>query len=318
MNILVHRSKVKPYNSRNEKDIFKALWLFNLISKLLMSAPFTVSGPVDQRKFTPIRHNDINYFVRCSITLCAGFYAISQFMMHGVKLRFTQGALNCLTMTVIIIWTFLKKNEIVKLLRKFEKKEKRFKEIGIVYSYTRLRNVSIVEISSVFLIICAIYILVLDEYEDSREILMFLLFILPNIIIMLYVCQYINYVLILNDWLKNLHIYIERMYYSDSDIEMRLSYARQTFYSIWKLSDMVQKYFQFPVLCINATSFLNITAFLYRWLISTHVHLSTFFWIGANLLKLFILPFLCELCCNKVLNQSIPVYFNIKYIRYEL
>lgn len=284
------------------RDIFEILKFNYLMSKLCLIAPYKIVGTIGNRTFIPIKNNDIIYVLKCmalSAALYICFYIFSRF---GVLLRLSQALVNCLSVTLMTFCSFFRKKLAVKILKHFEQSEKFFCEHSILYSQKRLRNITIREFILIFAVSCYVLTVLTIEYlTRNYTISMYVLFFVPNTIIYCFLYQYYNFIFILEDWLESLKEYIENLYYVDENIlESRLYVARTVYNSIYKMSQMVQIYYQIPLLCIKAGSFINTTAYSYLLYVSNGSIWSTYFWIFVNLLKLLFLSFVCQRCKNKV------------------
>lgn len=138
------------------------------------------------------------------------------------------------------------------------------------------------------------------EYSTLRKGLLFCMFVLPNIITMLFLCQYINLVLVVRDWLDSLNGYLKELLIIEFEADKRLDNCRESFHSLWELTKEIEKAFQLPVLVLMGTTFINTAAFVYLWIVVPKINPSTYLWFFSNILKISILPLACELCRTKV------------------
>lgn len=289
---------------KTSQDIFSSLKYFNFMARFFLTAPYRVEGKVDERKFVPFKNTNALYILVCLMSISIEYYMVYSYFQWAVMLRLCQAIFNAFAMTIIILFTFIKKSQAVHIMKKFTNKEKFLAQYGIKCNYKKLRIVSIIEIVVIIIIMCSTLYFVTKEYSQSRQITLTLCYIVPNGLIMTYLCQYINYTLILHDWLKNLNAYLLKLCNDDNDIEAKLITGRKSYIIIWKLSKLLQSYYEIPVLFVKATSFLNTTAFLYLGLASENIFFSTYMWIGANILKIFALPFFCDFCVEKVKSRK--------------
>lgn len=284
------------------RDIFQILKFNYLISKLFLVAPYKIFGTIGDRSFIAVKNNDVVYFLKCVALSTVLFICFSIFTRFGVLLRVTQALFNCLSVTLMTFCSFFRKKLATKILKHFEQSEKFFSEHGILYSEKRLRKITIREFVLLFGVSCYVLTVLTFEYLTRNHTLsIYILFFVPNTVIYCYLYQYYNYIFILEDWLQSLKEYIENLYYVDENmLESKLYVARNVYNSIYKMSQLIQTYFQIPLLSIKAGSFINTTAYSYLLYVSSGSIWSTYFWIFVNVLKLLLLSFICQRCTNKV------------------
>lgn len=299
-------------NINSETDCFEPLKYFNFLAKIFLSAPFSMKRQVGKRKFSTISHTNLLYILICLSVVSLSIYMLYNYFKWGSILRVSQALFNILSIIVIIFVTFLKNFTIVEIMRKMLNKEKFLIHSKVIdhklNNYNKIKIISLVQIFIIISLMIITLIFVISEYSPEKQIVLLIVYIIPNGIIMFYICQYVNYIIILKTWLKYLNSYLKKLYYlrNENEINVQLEMenkiiiAKKSYITIFKLTQLIQKYFQIPVLCIKATSFLNTTGFLYLFISSETTHNSTYLWIVANILKIFSLPFFCELCVEEV------------------
>lgn len=308
-------------NTNAENDCFEPFKHFNFLAKIFLSAPFTVKGKVGKRNISAISHTNLLYILICSSIVSLSMNMVYNYLKWGSVLRVSQSIFNILSVIVIICVTFFKNVTKVEIMRKMINKEHFLVDSKVINnkleSYNKLKFVSLAEIVIIISIMIITLIFVISEYSPEKQLQLFIVYIIPNGIIMFYICQYVNYIIILKSWLNSLNSYLKNLSYIRNEIdvniqslEKKIKIAKKSYIIIFKLTELIQEYFEIPVLFIKATSFLNTTGFLYLFISSETTHISTYLWIVANALKIFSLPFFCELCMEEV---SLLSTQNLKY-----
>lgn len=295
----------------DEIDIFHIIRHHHLLSRLLLLSPYKILGQIGSRIFVPEKDFCAFYLSKCALIIFIQIYSFYLFSKFGIFLRIVQAIFNCLCICVMLIWPFVYKKQAVKILKHFEQSEKFFKENGIVYSHKKLSRLIIAEFFFILFATTYVFVTLTLEYiEKYHELCTYPLFLLPNTFIYCYLCQYYNYVFILEDWLSSLKKYVEKLYYEEEKyLDGKLFIVRNVYDAIYKMSQMVQIYYQIPILFIKIGSFINTTAFTYLWYVSKGAKSTTYFWILVNVLKLIVLSFVCERCTVKVF------YLTKKYLK---
>lgn len=127
---------------------------------------------------------------------------------------------------------------------------------------------------------------------------------------MMFLLQYFNLVVVIRDWLDSLNEYLKELLIIEFEAEKRLDLSRKYFHSIWELSQVVEKVFQLPVLVVMGITFINTAAFVYLWIIVNKINPSTYLWFFSNVLKISLLPWMCDLCRSKVNAIKRNVFIN--------
>lgn len=295
-------TKVEPVlpETKEKRDIFQALKLFYLVNKLLMVAPYTIRGSPTTRTFTVVNKLDFVYYLRCLLTIGASCYGLSFYIFIAVRLKVAQAFLNMISIILIVPLIFINRNNFVKVMKRMVELEITLAKYGITYNYKKLFRMSLLQMFLVLIISVISQALVSPEFSVLRKSLLFALFVLPNAITILFLCQYFNFVMICHDWLEALNAYLKEMLIIEFEADKRLNTSRELFHFLWQLTKMIEDVFQVPILVVLGTTFINTAAFVYLWMVVVKINPSTYLWFLSNILKIAVLPLMCELCRTKV------------------
>lgn len=294
-------TKVEPLPEIEKKrDIFQALKIFFFVNKLLLVAPYTIRGSTNTRMFKVVNNYDLIYYLRCLLIVCSSCYGLTYYMHIAARLKVVQAFLNTISITLIIPIIFINRNNFIKVMARMSELETKLKEYGIGYSYNKLFRLSLFQLFTVLSISVISQALVSPEFILLRKCLLFGLFVLPNAMTMLFLCQYINFVMVCRDWLEGLDEYMQELLIIEFEASKRLDTARSIYHNLWEITHMIGRVFQLPVLIILGITFLNTAAFVYLWLVVTKINPSTYLWFFSNILKICLLPLMCEICRKKV------------------
>lgn len=288
-------------NNKKDENIFRSLKIFLLINKLLMVAPYSVGvSQTSNKKFKIVNNYDVIYHIRCIFVICICCYGLTHYINMAARLKVVQAFLNTISIAFLLPIIFLTRRNFIEMLKKMSELETKLTNYGIACNYDKLFRLSMFQLISILLISIVSQALVSPEFILLRKILLFTLFVLPNILTMLFLCQYINIVMVLGDWLENLNEYLKELLIIEFEAVNRLHNATQIFHWLWELAQLIENAYQLPVLIVLGTTFINTAAFVYLWIIVAKINPSTYLWFFSNILKISLLPLMCEICRKKV------------------
>lgn len=295
-----YTNKIEPVIQRNP-NIFQALKWFYFLNKLFMVAPYTIHISTNKTEIKVISKYDIIYYIRTLFVLISLSYGLTFYFSMAVRFKVVQAVLNIVSLILIIPIIFITRSNIAKLMLRISELETKLAIYGIKYNYKKLFRTSLVEIFLILLFSIISQVLEPPEFTLLRKLLLFGLFVLPNAIVMLFLCQYINFSIVCSDWLQNLDDYLKELLVSNFEANVKLNNARRIFHYLWDTTYRIEDVFQVPILIVLGITFLNTAAFVYLWIVVIKINPSTYIWFSCNILKISVLPFMCERCKKKVL-----------------
>lgn len=288
-------TRVRPLYEN--QDFYKEIFFVYNLGKISMVCPFRISGSFGNRKLTPYGIFDVIYYVKC-IIFCS-FIVFAYVWEKVVPLEHIRAFFSIFTAIICIVSGFVQRNRTLKTLRMIENLDRKVTESGIPLTYGKIRRISLLKmlmLTSLHVVMIVIVVFV-DSYPLDQVYIVFSL-IGSNIVSKLYLDQFIKFVLILRERLRDINEYLSNniRFVGDENLEKVL----ECYDVIWQLSRIINFNYGIPLLFGIGSAFFSSTSYIYTWLKFEKLLIPQMLFLFTQIFFLIHLPNICHMCIDEV------------------